>query len=114
MLKKIDEFKEFVKKHTILAEYVKKGSSTWQKFYEMYDLYGSDSEVWKEYLSRPSTSKTESTPDLLGFLKNINLDELEENINSIGRVLSVLQDLNAKDDNKPSYTPRPLYKHFVD
>ena len=48
---KIDEFKEFVKKNPKLVKYVKTGESNWQKFYEIYDLYGEDNEAWKDYLN---------------------------------------------------------------
>ena len=42
------EFKEFVKNNPRLLTYVNKNEMSWQKFYEMYDMYGSDNEVWKE------------------------------------------------------------------
>ena len=42
--------KNFVKLHPSFASYIKNGSMTWQKFYEMFDLYGEDSSVWNEYL----------------------------------------------------------------
>ena len=48
----IDEFKSFVKKHPNLNSYVTDGQMTWQKFYEMYDMYGEDSEVWQSYKTK--------------------------------------------------------------
>ena len=47
---KKEEFKSFVRKHPKLVTYIKDGKTTWQKFYEMFDLYGEDSEVWNDYL----------------------------------------------------------------
>ena len=38
----IDNFKSFVKKNPKLITFVKNGSMSWQKFYELYDLYGED------------------------------------------------------------------------
>ena len=45
---KKEEFKEFVKKNPKLITYVNNNEMTWQKFYEMYDLYGESNEVWKD------------------------------------------------------------------
>ena len=36
------------------------------------------------------------------------------NINSIQRVLSVLQELGTGKSNDSEYKPRPIYKHFED
>ena len=47
---KIDEFKEFVKKNPSLLKSIKTGDMTWQKYYEMYDMYGEDKNVWNDYL----------------------------------------------------------------
>ncbi len=107
---KKEAFKEFVKKNPKLITYVRDGKATWQKFYEMYDLYGASSSVWDKYI------KSEvKTSDIINWLKNIDIDKVEENINSIRRVLSVLSDVGKnKDTEVSSYTPRPLYRHFED
>ena len=114
---KIDEFKEFVKKNPKLVKYVKNNESTWQKFYEIYDLYGEEEEAWKDYLGVAAVSATAAgLTDLFGFLKNINLDSIQNGVNSLQRVLGVVQDLSVKDE-KPlntEYKPRPIYKHFED
>ena len=120
-----EEFKAFVRKRPELIKYVNSGDMTWQKFYEMYDLYGEEESVWKKYLDNDfknetvkDISKTTAFADFLAFLKTVNLDSLQEGIGSIQRVLGVFQDFsnnksNTKDDKK-EYKPRPLYKHFED
>jgi len=49
-------------------------------------------------------------------VENLNLDSVQNGVNSLQRVLGVVQDLGGKDDTKPKdeYKPRPLYKHFED
>jgi len=116
---KVDEFKEFVKKNPKLLKYVKNGESSWQKFYEIYDIYGEDNEAWKEYLSVENVTTATSgaaLTDLFGFLKNLNLDSIQSGVNSLQRVLGVVQDLKGNDEVKPTseYKPRPMYKHFED
>lgn len=108
-----EKFKLFVQKNPSLIKYVNNNEMTWQKFYEMYDLYGEESTVWDKYIK--TTTPSSSSFDLLNWIKNVDVDTIQENINSVKRVIGVLQDLNVKDDTANSvYKPRPLYKHFED
>ncbi len=112
---KKDEFKDFVRKHPKLVTYIKNGTSTWQKFYEIYDLYGEKEEAWKEYLSPAViTGSSILTADLINYIKNINLDEFQNGINSIQRVLGLLGDITNKNKKETVYKPRPMYKRFDD
>ena len=103
-----EEFKKFVKDNPSLIKYVRDGKKTWQDFFEIYSLYGSDSSVWKEYIA------VSSSADLFSFLKTIDVDSIQSGISSIQRVLGVFQDLVNKDDSSEEYQPRPVYKHFED
>lgn len=116
-----ENFKLFVKSHPSLLKYIKNEQMTWQKFYEIYDMYGEDEKIWKDYLTEsrqiPETKKSNisSLGELMGFVKNIDLDSVENGINSLQRVLGVLQDFGTnKTSSENNYKPRPLYKHFED
>ena len=121
-----EQFKQFVKKNPSLIKYVESGDMTWQKFYEMYDLYGESNDIWDKYLVSDNNksdnandiTKASAFTDFLAFLKTIDLDSLQEGIGSIQRVLGVFQDFSGNksvDNNKKKeYKPRPLYKHFED
>ncbi|MBQ9071784.1 MAG: hypothetical protein IJY25_01315 [Bacilli bacterium] len=130
---KKEEFKSFVQKNPKLISYVKNNEMTWQKFYEMYDLYGEDENIWKDYITTPQveekTTKTEKVAkagiagltlsEVVNWFKNVDLDGIQESIGSVQRVLGVVQDLSKKDNTtstnqKQTYKPRPLYKHFED
>ena len=103
-----DEFKKFVKSNPSLIKYVRDGKKTWQDFYELYSLYGSDHSVWKEYTEVSSF-------DIFSFLKSIDVDSIQSSISSIQRVLSVFQDLTSKNESEQDlYQPRPVYRHFED
>ena len=114
---KIDEFKQFVKKNPRLVKYVKNGESDWQKFYEIYDLYGEDKEAWKDYLNiETQVAAAFGVNEVFNWLKNINLDSVQSGVSNLQRVIGMVQDLSSKDDTKPTkeYKPRPMYKHFED
>ena len=129
---KKDEFKEFVKKNPRLISYVKTNEMTWQKFYEMYDIYGEDENVWKEYINNNSLKNSNTTgttkiakagiagltlSEVVNWFKNVDLDGIQEGIGNVQRVLGVVQDFSKKDNTKTTketYKPRPLYKHFED
>ena len=111
-----EKFKDFVKENPRLLKFVKSGEMSWQKFYEMYDMYGDKEEVWQDYLKeQPTNNRTASTiesagmagsiGEIMNFIKNIDLDSVQNGVNSLQRVLGVLQE---------EYKPRPLYKHFED
>ena len=131
---KKEEFKEFVKKNPRLITFVKNNEMTWQKFYEMYDLYGEDENVWKDYIKKEEIieNKTEKIKENVGktglagltlseivnWFKNVDLDGIQEGIGNVQRVLGVVQDFSKKDNTTTgatqTYKPRPLYKHFED
>ncbi|MBP3920284.1 MAG: hypothetical protein J6D28_01835 [Bacilli bacterium] len=110
-----EQFKEFVKGNPRLVKYVKNGEKSWQDFYEIYNLYGDDDKAWGEYLGSPKVENTTNF-DLIGWLKAIDLDSIQNSVASIQRVLGVVEDFTNKDGTKvkEEYKPRPLYKHFED
>ena len=123
---KKEEFKEFVKKNPKLITYVKNNEMTWQKFYEIYDLYGDTNDIWNSYLVKEEKKEEikEVTKagiagltlsEVVKWIKNVDLDNLQEGIGNVQRVLGVMQDFTKKDNTpKQTYKPRPLYKHFED
>ena len=122
-MEKKEEFKSFVRKNPGLIKFVKKGEMTWQRFYEIYDLYGEDENAWNEYLKKEEIAEktsaattTATIGDFFNFLKTIDLDSLQETVSSLQRVLGVFGDLTTKntEPQKQEYKPRPLYKHFDD
>lgn len=119
----LEEFKTFVRKNPSLIKYVKNNEMTWQKFYEMYNLYGEEESAWSDYRSTRSAETTQDVATsatlggFLNWLKGINLDAVQEGVSNIQRVVGVLGDLSSKDTTttpKEEYKPRPLYKHFDD
>lgn len=111
-MSKKEDFKEFVRKNPKLVKYVRNGEGSWQKFYEIYDIYGENEDAWKEYLGVATAA---TTIDALSWLKNINLDSVQSGVANIQKMLGMVQELTSKEE-KPNqeYKPRPIYKHFED
>ena len=119
----MDDFKSFVKKNPNLINYVKNDTMSWQKFYELYDLYGEDENIWGEYLGSSSASSnkvekksTSKFSDILDMAKNLDTNKLQDSISSVQKAIGLIGDILVKD-KKPdasTYNPRPIYRRFDD
>lgn len=119
-----ENFKDFARLHPSLASHVNKNNTTWQKLYELYDIYGENSTVWDEFIA-PTTSNIvpTSTPikdvtisDFMNTIKNVDLETVQKGIANIQKTIGLLQDmgLGSAKTSVPTYEPRPMYKYFED
>ena len=119
---KVAEFKNFVKNNPTLIKYIKTGEMTWQKFYEIYDIYGEDEKVWDEYLKETATTETKSNTlfgnfeNIINNIKNLDVDKVQDGITSLQKTLGLFGDLFVSNNttSTSSYQPRPLYRKFED
>ena len=120
---KMDDFKFFVKKNPNLVNYVRNDTMSWQKFYELYDLYGEDENIWGEYLGNRNASSnkvekksTSRFSDILDMAKNIDANKLQDSISSVQKAIGLIGDMFIKDKGTDTnaYTPRPIYRKFDD
>ena len=110
----LDNFKTFVKSNPTFANYIKDGTMTWQKFYELYDMYGEESTVWDEY--RTKSQKSTTLNDVISLAKNIDVDKLQDGANSLSKAVGLFSDhFASKSSTKvDTYKPRAIYKRFDD
>src|SRR5574344_2082222 len=97
-MSKIDDFKLFVSKNPNLVDYVKKKNISWQNLFEIYDLYGEKDSIWKKYTIQESS--TLNIKNILNTIKNININSLEENINSISKADGLVDELTKKEETE--------------
>ena len=111
-----EEFKQFVSAHPELIKYVNNNQMTWQKFYDMFSLYGEKSNVWDEYIKKDNVSidNNSSITDIVNALKKVDMDKVQKNITTINKALTLIGSLITKDEVTDTYTPRPLYTKFED
>ena len=110
----LDKFKQFVKLNPQFASYIKNNTMTWQKFYELYDMYGEDSTIWSSFENEDK--KTSPTiNDLIKMAKNIDIDKLHDGVNSLSKAVGLFSELfTNKDSSINNYNPRAIYQRFDD
>lgn len=118
---KKDDFKNFVRTKPELIKYVKNGEMTWQKFYEIYDLYGTDENIWSKYKTTDRTIDS-GISKITEMVKNVDVDSIKSHINTAQKAIDFVSDLTKKNPT-PDLTktigsgpirPRPLNKFFED
>lgn len=111
----LDNFKTFIKQNPTFASYIKDGSMTWQRFYELYDMYGEDSTVWDEY--KQERKKSPTINDIVNMAKNIDMNKLQDGVNSLSKAVGLFSDLFANRGSSGTtntYKPRAVYRRFED
>ena len=117
---KKEEFKKFANLHPELSEYLKENKdASWQKLYELYDIYGDNKSVWSPYL-RTSKSQSISFSDVKNMVSKIDPSSLQEHIKTAQKALGFFEELTKKGASnlssipKVPTSPRPINKFFGD
>ncbi len=115
-----ESFKGFVKNHPSLIKHVNNGTMTWQKFYELYDIYGESTEAWKPYLETETAVTSAllgdtSLKEIFNAVKKIDLDTVKRGVDGLQKAVSLIQDISGnKTPQANTYQRRPMYKYFED
>lgn len=105
-----EKFIEFVRENPKLVSYVKRSNSSWQNLYEIYVLYGEDSNVWNQYLN----SKDSSINELVSLIKGINLESVRKVVDGLQKTVSLILEIGGKPDLKEEYHKSPVYEDLDD
>ena len=113
-----DAFKTFVRSNPSLASFVNNDTMTWQKFYEMFELYGTTSSVWDKYLTATSKTTVESAEnafkEIINMAKGIDLKKVQKGITNVQKTISLIQDLGSSSSAESLYERIPSYRRFDD
>lgn len=115
-----ESFKIFARNHPELATQVINDKISWQKLYELYEIYGEDGNVWNKYISNNNEltnfSNQASIKDIINMIKNIDLDSVQKGVNNLQKTIGLLQDIGiGKTSTETNISePKPLYQYFED
>lgn len=103
-----ENFIFFARNHPELANQVLKKNISWQQLYELYEIYGDNNKVWDNYLK--NEIDLNSFKDVFNAIKKVDLESVQNGINSIQKTIGMLQDIGIGTKN--SNVPEPIYKRF--
>lgn len=131
MSAKMDEFKEFVSRHPLLKEDVRKNKFTWQNVYEEWVLYGPDDISWKKYeddtivnINQNNNEQTkvnetennvnlDSIKSIMNYVQKLNPDSVNKTLNTVQKVLQIAQTFNGPK-SIPTIPQNGLYSDWWD
>ena len=102
---KKEEFKSFLKDNPDLINYIKENNSSIQKLYEIYDVYGTDKEVWDKYKKDTRNIDLNNIKD---FVKNIDVNSIKNHIDSAQKMVDIVKELTSKVGNNYNKVATPL------
>lgn len=114
-----ESFKAFIKKRPELAQAVFNNRTTFQKLYEVYDMYGEDSNVFDEVLTQKNEVKETSSSsfkEITNLFRNIDLDTVQRSVNGLQKAVNLISEIVPKNNDEyiPDYEERPINKYYED
>ena len=82
-----ENFKSFVRSKPELAENVLKGKVTWQKLYELYDIYGEDSNIWNKFTKPVKEDNSLPLSDFFHTLKSLDMETIQKGIENLQKTI---------------------------
>lgn len=115
---KLEKFKDFVRDKPYLIDYVKSNKMTWQKFYEIFDLYGPDDSIWNDFKNNDNMGTTlnigNTFKEIVNLIKGIDLNSVQKALTSLDKAIEAFKGFNSNNNTSPNYEERPKNKYFED
>ncbi|MFC0473048.1 YlbD family protein [Halalkalibacter kiskunsagensis] len=116
----VKDFKQFMKEHPFLAKEVKDGRRTLQELFEEWSVLGGDHEQWSSYnqgettgekngakqqeeaeKEQSSQSATDALGQIMGIVKRMNVQDLQNHLSQFSSVLSNVQNVIQSFQKQP-------------
>ena len=78
----------------MFVSHVLNGKVSWQQLYELYEIYGENSNVWNNYSK--NDFDLNSFKEVFKVIKNVDLDGLQNSISSLQKTIGLIQDIEIK------------------
>lgn len=103
---KKENFKIFISNHPEVLDYIKRHEMSFQDFYEIYDIYGDNNDVWNKYFKETSFSK------ISNIVKKIDMNNIQNHVNNAQKVVGILEELTKKSPEKIVTAAKPIESFF--
>lgn len=112
----VEQFKNFAKKNPKIFDEVKNGNSTLQELFEEWYLLGEEDPRWESFRSEDGSSennvsektKTDRVQQILGAIKNIDANQMQQYIGNLSQALGAIQGILAQFQGEAAVTsPEP-------
>ena len=118
-MNKLEEFKKFVKDKKYIIDKVHNNETTWQKLYEIYDVYGSEHDIFKETINTVNSTllTKEGISNALNMIKNVDLEKLSSGLENVKKVVGANQEITkptSKTVDVPEYIKKSSFKRYND
>lgn len=114
---KVESFKKFVRNNPYLVNYVKDNKMTWQKLYEIYDIYGEDDNIWNDFRNNISSNNDSNIintiKSIIKLFKGIDLNGVQKAISSLDKAIEAFKGFNENNE-QDVYQERPKNKYYED
>ena len=123
MASRMEEFKDFVRAHPKLKTEVVNGKRTWQSIYEEWVLYGDngsfdiykDNDIKKEEGKQNTlTLNMDTLKNVLGYVKKINPDDLNRSLNTVQKVIQIVQTIGGSKRSAIGNVTGSIYNDWWD
>lgn len=116
---KVDAFKKFVHDNPYLINYVKSNKMTWQQFYEIYDLYGEDDNIWNDFKDSNisgsgDTNIVNAIKGIFNLFKGVDINSVQKALTSLDKAIEAFKGFNKTNNSSEIYEERPKNKYFED
>ena len=106
-MSKLDEFKTFIKGQDEVLEKIHNGELSWQKVYEIYDIYGPSNSLFKQPKKEETNTRNKSNSQLNNAIKafqDIDMDKISDNLQSLQKVLGVFSEFSKSNKSDQSHS----------
>lgn len=123
MQSKMDQFKDFVRRHPSLRDEVRSNKRTWQNIYEEWTLYGEDDSQWSNYRTISNGEENvldgmniDNIKNIVSHIQKLNPDKIHKTLNSFQKIVQIAQSMGGGKSvpQRPDHMFNTMYNDWWD
>ena len=89
-----EKFILYAREHPEFANHVINGKITWQQLYELYEIYGENSNIWEGYIK--NDIDLNSFKEVFKMIKSVDLESVQSGITNLQKTIGLIQEIGTK------------------